>query len=607
MCGIAGYIGKEKIDEARIFKTLDIMKNRGPDNRQFMSFSRDGMNVSLLHARLSIIDLDMRSNQPFVIGDYAVVFNGEIYNYVEIRDELEKKGIQFNTTSDTEVLLRAYIEYGTRCVELFEGMWAFAIYNQKDGTLLLSRDRFAEKPLYIYRTEDAVYFASEIKFLKSLSGRNFTVNTKQILRYLVNGYKSLYKKNETFFNEIEEIPYATNLTVDRRLGMSFKKYWEPTCRPEKMSVEEAIEGVRQRLVESVKIRLRSDVPLAFCLSGGIDSASLVSIAVKEFGCDIASFSIIESDERYNEYDNIMATINDLGCRHTLIELQHEQSLSKLRELVRYHDVPVATITYYVHSLLSEAISGNGYRVAFSGTAADELFTGYYDHFILHLYEIRNHPDYGKYLSDWQKNIQVFVRNPILRNPNLYIEDRNMRKHVFDESEEFQTYLARDFVEPFTEHHFCDSLLRNRMMNELFHEATRVILHEDDLNSMKYSIENRSPYLDSRLFDFAYSIPAEYLIIDGFGKYILREAMKGILNDKVRLDRQKKGFNASIDSIIDFKDEDTRSYLLEDSPIYDIIKKDCIKSLIDRDFFPNSHSKFMFSFINAKMFYEINGC
>ncbi len=606
MCGIAGYIGKAKIDEARVFKTLDIMKNRGPDSRQFMSFGRDGMNVALLHARLSIIDLDVRSNQPFVIGDYAVVYNGEIYNYVEIKDELEKKGVKFNTTSDTEVLLRAYMEYGTRCVEFFEGMWAFAIYNQKDGTLFLSRDRFAEKPLYIYRTDDAVYFASEIKFLKLLSGRSFTVNTKQILRYLVNGYKSLYKKNETFFNEIEEIPYATNLTIDRRLGMSFRKYWEPSCRPEKMSIEEAVEGVRQRLIESVKIRLRSDVPLAFCLSGGIDSASLVSIAVKEFGCDIASFSIIESDERYNEYDNIMATVNDLGCRHTLIELHHEQSLSRLRELVRYHDVPVATITYFVHSLLSEAISGSGYRVAFSGTAADELFTGYYDHFILHLYEIRNHPDYGKYLSDWQRNIQVFVRNPLLRNPNLYMEDRNMRKHVFDESEEFQTYLTRDFFEPFTEHHFCDSLLRNRMMNELFHEATRVILHEDDLNSMKYSIENRSPYLDSRLFDFAYSIPAEYLIVGGFGKYILREAMKGILNDKVRLDRQKKGFNASIDSIIDFKDEDTRNYLLEDNPIYDIIKRDCIESLIDRDFFPNSHSKFMFSFINAKMFYEING-
>jgi asparagine synthase (glutamine-hydrolysing) len=181
----------------------------------------------------------------------------------------------------------------------------------------------------------------------------------------------------------------------------------------------------------------------------------------------------------------------------------------------------------------------------------------------------------------------------------------MREHVFDESVELRTYLNEDFFEPFTEEYFCDSLLRNRMLNEIFHEATRVILHEDDLNSMKYSVENRSPYLDSRLLEFVYSIPAEYLIRNGYGKHLLREAMKGILNDGVRLDRQKKGFNASIHSIIDFNDKATRDYLLEESPIYDLIDREKIGRLMGESFLPNSHSKFLFSFINAKMFMEQN--
>jgi asparagine synthase (glutamine-hydrolysing) len=154
------------------------------------------------------------------------------------------------------------------------------------------------------------------------------------------------------------------------------RYWHPTCLPStSMTLDEAIEGVKHHLFESMRIRLRSDVPLAFCLSGGLDSASIVSVAAKRLNYDVASFSIIEKDERYNEYPNIMATIKDTDCKHWLIEISDEESLERLRRLIAYHDVPVATITYYVHSLLSEAISKAGYRVAFSGTSADELFTG----------------------------------------------------------------------------------------------------------------------------------------------------------------------------------------------------------------------------------------
>jgi len=606
MCGIAGYIGKADIGQERIENTLNLMYNRGPDNRDYASFHDNNINIVLLHTRLNIIDLDARSNQPFTIGDYTIIYNGEIYNYIELRNQLEKNGISFHTESDTEVLLQCYIRYGEKCVEYFEGMWSFAIYDRKTARLFLSRDRFAEKPLYYYSTTEGVFFGSEVKFIHSLMGDRLAINYRQILRYLVNGYKSLYKTEETFFTGLKELPYACNMVIDYELNPSISQYWIPTWTPRAMSLTEAIEEFKQNLLASIKIRLRADVPLAFCLSGGIDSASIVSIAAKIFNYDVTTFSIIDPDERYNEFDNIQATIDDLGCQHTLFELQPGQPFQRLKNLIRYHDAPVYTISYYVHSFLSEAISSNGYRVACSGTGADELVTGYYDHFNLYLYEMRQSPDYPRYLDEWHRNIGRFVRNPNLKNPELYFNRPDFRDHVYLENDIFASMLKVDFWEGFTETVYADSLLRSRMMNELFHEGTRVILHEDDLNSMLYSVENRSPYLDSKLYDISYSIPNEYLVQDGYGKYILREAVKGILNEKVRTDRRKIGFNASFNSFIDLEKKENRDFILEDSEIFEILDRDKITPLLSMNPMSDSFNKFMFYFLNAKIFLEMNG-
>lgn len=606
MCGIAGYIGKRKIDTEMVGRTLSLMKNRGPDHQSFVEFVEDGICVTLLHSRLSIIDLDARSNQPFTIDDYTIVYNGELYNYLELKADLKKKDISLHTESDTEVLLRYYMLYGEECVRYFEGMWAFAIFDRKRHILFLSRDRFAEKPLYYLKDDSGIYFASEIKFLGELYGRRPHVNMNHLLRYMVNGYKSLYKVGETFFEEVNELPYATNATIGSDLSFRTTRYWYPQCDINaEMTHEEAVQGVREHLLESMRLRLRADVPLAFCLSGGVDSAALASIASKIFGYRVVSFSIIDEDERYNECDNIMATINDLKCDHTIIHVSQDHFLDRLTRLIKYHDSPISTISYYVHSFLSESISQQGFRVAVSGTAADELFTGYYDHFNLHLYEMRIHNDYRTYLDDWRKHIYEVVRNPYLQNPELYFNDQNIREHIYLNNDVFAGFLKTDFSESFTESRYCDELLRNRMMNELFHEAIPVILHEDDLNSMYYSVENRSPYLDTGLCNYAYSIPSHLLIRNGYGKYILRQALKGILNEKVRTDRKKVGFNASINSLIDFNSPEQRRYLLDDSPIFEFVKKDMFEEAMKINPMPNSYSKFMFNFINAKIFVEKN--
>lgn len=604
MCGIAGYIGKKTFNSNVINATLALMQNRGPDFQDYNSFSFNDTNIYMLHSRLSIIDLDKRSNQPFSFNGATVVFNGEIYNYIEVRNKLKKLGHQFSTNSDTEVLLKAYIEYGEDCVKHFNGMWAFAIWDENNKKLFLSRDRFAEKPLYYIKDDDGFYFASEIKAIQSLRQKKLEVNYDHLKRYLVYGYKFLHKTSETFFHDLLEINFSSNLTIDCNNNITETKYWKPERNEKNMSLSEAIEGTRHHLLESVKLRLRADVPMAFCLSGGIDSASLVSIAKKEFNYDVASFSIIDSDERYNEYDNIKSTIDDINCNNTSLYLNYENMLERLEDLVAYHDSPVSTITYLTHSMLSEKINHFGYKVSISGTGADELFTGYYDHFNLHLYEMRNHSKFNKYLKDWQAHIGNIVRNPYLKNPKLYFNDQSIRAHNHLDSSEFASFLIEDFSIDITETTYTESLLRNRMLNELFHEATPISLKEDDLNSMKFSIENRSPYLDVNLFDFANSIPSEHLIQKGYGKYILREAMNGILNDPVRLDRRKRGFNASINSIFNFSEKSTRDYFLDSkSPIFDVVDINSVKSVISSKETASKNGKFLFSFINCKIFLE----
>ena len=605
MCGIAGYVGPKPTDDSRIREALARMRNRGPDVQNFARL--DSGHVTLLHSRLSILDLDPRSNQPFSEDGCTLVFNGEIYNYVELRSALERQGHIFKTASDTEVLLRSYLQYGKKCVRDFEGMWAFAIWDARVGQLVLSRDRFGEKPLYFANRPDGLYFASETAILKCLAGWQPEVNRRQLVRYLAQGYKALYKRGETFFEDVAEVPSGTTMTVSRDGKQTSARFWSPYFQPNPdMTLKQAIEGTRERLLESVRIRLRSDVPLAFCLSGGVDSAALVSIAAKVFGCRAATFSIIDKDPRYNEWDNIRATVEDTGVESHILEIPREEALPRLEKLIAYHDAPVATITYYVHSLISEKVARDGFRVVFSGTSADELFTGYYDHFLLHLAELSGSDDYASALKNWQEHTLSFVRNPILQNPQLYNENPGFREHIYDNSAEFEDFLKAWQPEVFDESHYCASLLRNRMLNELLHEATPVILHEDDLNSMFYSVENRSPYLDSRLFSFAYSIPARHLIRDGHAKFVLREAVKGILNDSVRLDRRKRGFNASINSVVDLKNGSIRAWLLDpSSALAELIDTEKVRPLLDLDPAPNHYAKFLFNLVNARIFLAQN--
>ena len=563
----------------------------------------DGRHVYLLHSRLSIIDLDKRANQPFCIGDYVLAFNGEIYNYVELKKELEERRYAFRTESDTEVLLRILIGQGWRGLDKCEGMWAFALYDVKKEILMLSRDRFGEKPLYYYKTDHGLYFGSEPKFIFTLLEDRLKINYDQLYRYMINGYKSLYKNEDTFFMGLKEVKPGTSLHVGEGFS-STMRYWHPSFEQDD-SFPDAIEQVRESLINSVKLRLRSDVPLAFCMSGGVDSNSLISIAKKVLDYDVHGFTVMVEDERYNEREEVDYVKQELGLRlHTKVYINKEGFLDNIRELVIHHDAPVYTISYYLHWLLMRAVAHRGYKVSISGTGADELFTGYYDHFNQYLYEIRENAEFWlQQRGTWERDIKPFVRNPFLKDPDYYIQYPSPRRHIYLDNDKFAKYLVQDWKEDFTETNYVDSLLRNRMLNELFHESVPVILHEDDINAMYFSIENRSPFLDRNLFELSCRIPTWFLMIGGWSKIILREAMRGILPDGISLNRKKVGFNAPVHSFLDVKDREVRESLLDDGPIFKHVEKGMMEKLIDKDYLENSESKFLFYFLNAKIFME----
>ena len=605
MCGIAGAFGPSPLTQQGVSKALASMKQRGPDAQGFNQYTLNKNTVTFLHTRLAIIDLDPRSNQPYERDGLCLTYNGEIYNFIELRRELIALGHLFETNSDTEVLLASYQQWGLNFIDHLEGMWAFALLDQNKGTLILSRDRFGEKPLYTWFKNGTLYFASEIKTLAAMVGERPSVNHDHLRRYLVNGYKSLGKVGQTYFNDIQEFPAAGIALLKAPSKPEPTPYWKLRTDITQVSAEDATAHAKELLTKAVELRMRADVPLAFCLSGGIDSATLAAIAAKEMGQNIHCFSIIDSDERYNEQENIDTMVAALNCRHHTVHTSTEGFFDRMRRLVGYHDAPVVTISYYMHAFLSEAIAGEGYKIAISGTAADEIFTGYYDHYSMWLAAMHDRPsvDFDTLVHEWKSGMGAHVQNPGLQDPLCFVKNSNQRDHITLDRNLFSSFLTEPFEEAWTEETYSPELLRNRMANELFTEAVPILLHEDDKNSMLYSIENRSPFLDRALVEYIYSVPTEHLIGGGLAKKILRDLGEGIVPDSVRLDTRKRGFNASINSLVDKNDPETRDILLSDSPIFDVVKRSAIENFLNKDMQSNSFSKFLFSFISSKLFLE----
>ena len=610
MCGIAGYIGKRKFNNKLLNQISSSMDHRGPDAKKFVEKKmKNNLNIIFFHNRLSIIDLHQRSNQPMEYEENLLSFNGEIYNFHEIQKHLiQSYGLSFNSKSDTEVLLKGLSKKGIQLLNDLDGMWAFAFFDKMRDTIMLSRDRIGEKPLYYHKNADGFYFASEITTLFLMMGRNAPLNIEKINQYLIEGYVSIFGDKKTFFDGINELQPGEYFILDKNLNIKKNTYWSLKYKPQDMTYNEAVIGVKEKFINAVNSRLISDTPVCILLSGGIDSTSIASVAKNVLGKNLPSFSILNSDPKYSEIDIIKKTVKELSLEHHEINIKLKNPTVTISKLIKHYASPMGSVSNLLNLKLYDAISKYGYKVSLMGTGGDEALTGYYEHYIFDLVE----KDQTKLFDVSEKNFLKYVL-PKLNNPHLkkyreYIKNPDKRDHLFPNKKIFSNCLKNEFNNYTEEKKYSQSVLRNRMMNLLFHQGVRLNLSEIDLNSMYYSIENRAPLLDKSFLEFCYTIPNNLLIKNGYTKSILRDAMKGIAPSHVLEARDKHSLNVSLANLYDVKSKKFSDYLFKDDILYDLglLNIENTKNILNNDILDNEIEKFLFRLINIKEFTQIYG-
>jgi len=562
MCGITGFVSKKApdFDESIVLKNMtDSLIHRGPDDSGNAIFRFDNRlaSVGLGHRRLSILDLSVNAKQPFFSEDTKVIitFNGEIYNYLELKEELKNKGYIFNTTSDTEVFLKSYMEWKTDCFCKFNGMWSCAIYDKNKKTVILSRDRLGKKPLYYFKGNDIIVFASEIKALFKCPSVLKSPNYRKIYRYLSLNYRYVDINEESFFKGIQQIPKASYVVIDKELNIEKNQFWSLNQNIQNdISDKDAIEKFRDLFIDSVKLRLRSDVPVSCLLSGGMDSTSIAAVAYNNLNTKIETFSGIMGKEKgiYDESEFIEELVNHYNMKYNYIAMKPRDLFETINEMILYYDEPVCTVSWYSLYLIIQSIHNKEIKVVLNGHGGDELLGGYWDHYHYNfndLFEQGNIDGLYKEIESWKNN---HGRNPQeIERTIKYISQLKKDRSIEPDNYSNYSYLLDPKFIRENEHSIIPQVqhlseLERRLRIELLFEVTPTMVKAEDRNTMSHSIESRSPFLDYRLVDFCFSLPNRMKIRNGIGKWLLRESMKGILPEKVRQRKDKAGLIAPAD-------------------------------------------------------------
>lgn len=565
MCGIAGYIEKnrehsQKFSDSSIEGMLNTIYHRGPD----ASGKYCSPNLTLGHRRLSIVDLSETGNQPMFSHDkkYIIVFNGEIYNYVELREELKRQGAHFRSDSDTEVILEAYRIYGEKCTDYFNGMWAFALYDVEKNGVFFSRDRFGVKPLYYIDREDVFAFASECKAILRVLPEEKIANENKIYNFFLN--KREDSNEETFYINIKRLLPGHAAWYDLgKHSLRVYQYYNldiNTCYEKWIKGKNPYKTFNDLIEDSVRIRLRADVEVGACLSGGLDSSLIVAVANKKWGRKIHTFSSIYEEKECDESEFIEEVNRDNNTiPHAIYPKPDDDFMEDMKRIIYYHDGPDGGASLYSQYCVMKGIKGNT-KVVLDGQGADELFGGYISY-------------YNAKISDMLKSGKLFARTNIIKTL-AYILDEWEEMIQIISSENFEKVLGKKcyrylrnrgvwrketafthdraiFTENFKakskeffyeDKEVSDSTLNNFLFNRLY-DGLPDLLHNEDNNSMAHSIETRLPFLDYRIVEFAVALDEKYKIRGEWTKWIIRKSSKKYLTDKVRLRKNKMGFPA----------------------------------------------------------------
>lgn len=564
MCGIIGMAGKNANAHAdALVQALPTLSKRGPDSQTHLVLE----GAVLGHTRLSIIDLST-GNQPMkdVAHETTISFNGEIFNYKELRRELEQKGHSFATSSDTEVILKAYAEYGDRCPEYLDGQFAFAIWDNKQKRLFMARDRFGEKPFFYSQRDGLFLFASEIKSLLATG-----LVKKELDRTSLDNYLALYfiPPWRTIYRDIAPLPPAHRAVFENG-NFTTTKYWALKRSPVTLSYTDAAVQVRDMLSSSVKSRLIADVEVGVFLSGGIDSSIVTALARSHASTSLKSFST-GFDEYRNELPYAREVAEHVGTDH--YERNIPVSLEAIQEVTRYYDEPLGDSSNVPTSLIAQ-LAREKVTVALSGDGGDELFFGY-----------------GHYRAHWQlpthKKIlaQVLGYTPdkLFKHSHLNMFSVGERQRLFKDA----TAIERDPTARIDLSEAETPLQRLNLL-DFYLKLPGDMLTKVDRSSMMRSLEVRSPFLNHELAQFAFNLPDEYKTNRTQGKIILEKAFGEMLPPTV-FSRKKQGFGAPVKEWLRSKElHEAFTQMLREPRIGQYLQVDAVRAFVD-DFYAGNDS------------------
>ncbi|MDM7320599.1 MAG: asparagine synthase (glutamine-hydrolyzing) [Fervidobacterium sp.] len=544
MCGIAGIIKTDDVPvrQDEIKKMTDVVAHRGPDGEGFYF----GKNFAFGHRRLAIIDLTDAGKQPMRYegknGTYVITYNGEVYNYIELKEELIKDGYVFNTHTDTEVILAAYDKWGRDCVKRFNGMWAFAIYDEKRNEIFLSRDRFGIKPLYYTKLGNYFAFGSEIKQFTVLDGWKAKLNRARAYDFLALSISD--HTEETLFDGVYQLFPGFNLVYDLSTHKYalFKWYDLNDIKENKdISFDEACRMFRELLFDSVRIHLRSDVKVGSCLSGGLDSSTLVCVMNRLIDNKENQETVSATTEvkRHREIEYAQEVAKYTGVKLHVIYPTFDELSEKLQEIVWYHDMPFGSTSIFAQWKVFETARKNGLIVMLDGQGADEILAGYHHVYGPFLASLLRKLDIGRFFKEFNAISKLgyskgLIFKLVMANLIPQMLAGKLRKLRRKESFFRSVEGASDFS-------FTYKNMRDYRIDMFYKTSLLPLLRYEDRDSMRFSVEGRVPYLDYRLVEFMLSLPEKYLVQNGVTKVILRNAMRGIVPDKVLDRKDKLGF------------------------------------------------------------------
>lgn len=555
MCGIAGYLSKEEtIDKNKFEKMVDIVAHRGPDDRGFYYDKA----VALGHRRLSIIDLSKEGHQPFIYKDkYVIVFNGEIYNYVELREQLEQFGYIFRTKTDTEVLIAMYDYYGKDCVTMLNGMWSFAIYDICDKSLFCSRDRFGVKPFYYWHRNGKFIFASEIKQILEVMETKPQINIDVAKKYIISGI--LDDSTDTMFSDIYKLSGGYNLQykIDSD-EVTIEQYYDILeIKQTAKSYDDVCNEFRAIFEDAVKLRLRADVPVGFCLSGGLDSSAIVCMSdqiCKEKKEDTVRHTISScfEDKAYDEQEYIDEVVKNTNVISHKVYPKEENLFEQLDKMIWHMDEPFASTSMYAQWNVFKATKECNLTVMLDGQGADEQLAGYTNFYAVLFNDYLKRGKFidfykefkaykklrastEKYISSWDV-ILVALGGAINSGWLSGLGKRILHKYPYN-----LPFAKSDLRYIDCQRHRYPIRNSRQFIYDSIYVGLQSLLRYEDRNSMAFSIESRVPFLDYRLVELLYSAPITYKIRNGITKSIMRDGLKDILPEKIRTRYSKFGF------------------------------------------------------------------